>query len=49
MDDLLARIAAVTLDEVRAVAARCARAAPSLAVIGPFKDKQAARPARAVA
>jgi predicted Zn-dependent peptidase len=43
VDDLLARIAAVTPDEVRAVARDVLGHRPSLAVIGPVKDKQAAR------
>jgi predicted Zn-dependent peptidase len=43
VDDLLARIAAVTPDEVRAVARDVLGQRPSLAVIGPVKDKQAAR------
>jgi predicted Zn-dependent peptidase len=36
--DLLGRIASVTLDDVRAVAADVLTAAPSLAVVGPFAD-----------
>jgi len=43
VDDLLARIAAVTPDEIRAVARDVLGQRPSLAVIGPVKDKQAAR------
>jgi predicted Zn-dependent peptidase len=42
VDDLLARIAAVTPDDVRAVARDVLGRRPSLAVIGPLKDKQAA-------
>jgi predicted Zn-dependent peptidase len=38
VDELLARIDAVTPDEVRAVAASVARAPMSLAVVGPFAD-----------
>jgi predicted Zn-dependent peptidase len=38
VDELLARIDAVTPDEVRAVAALVARAPMSLAVVGPFAD-----------
>lgn len=36
VDAILARIAAVTLDDVRAVAAQMLTASPTLAVIGPF-------------
>ena len=36
--DILGRIAAVTLDDVRAVAADVLTAAPKLAVVGPFAD-----------
>ncbi|MFC0598624.1 M16 family metallopeptidase [Streptomyces palmae] len=43
VDDMLARIAAVTPDEVREVAAEVLGRRPSLSVIGPLKDKQAAR------
>jgi len=43
VDDMLARIAAVTPDEVRAVAAEVLGQRPSLSVIGPLKDKQANR------
>ncbi|WP_405588659.1 M16 family metallopeptidase [Streptomyces sp. NBC_01190] len=43
VDDLLAKIAAVTPDEVRAVARDVLGQRPSLAVIGPIKDKQAAQ------
>ena len=46
VDDMLARIAAVTPDEVRAVAREVLGQRPSLSVIGPLKDKQAARLAR---
>jgi predicted Zn-dependent peptidase len=49
VDDLLARIAAVTPDEVRSVARDILGQRPSLAVIGPVKDKQAARLHEAVA
>ncbi|MFF8387517.1 M16 family metallopeptidase [Streptomyces kanasensis] len=43
VDDMLARIAAVTPDDVRAVASDLLGQRPSLAVIGPLKDKQADR------
>lgn len=43
VDDMLARIAAVTPDDVRAVAQDVLAQRPSLAVIGPLKEKQAAR------
>ncbi|MFE1578465.1 M16 family metallopeptidase [Streptomyces fradiae] len=43
VDDMLARIAAVTPDDVRAVASELLGQRPSLAVIGPLKDKQADR------
>ncbi|MFF3018503.1 M16 family metallopeptidase [Streptomyces sp. NPDC057939] len=49
VDDMLARIAAVTPDDVRAVAADVLAQRPSLAVIGPLKEKQAARLDEAVA
>ncbi|MFI0722430.1 M16 family metallopeptidase [Streptomyces sp. NPDC021224] len=49
VDDLLARIAAVTPDEVREVARDVLGQRPSLAVIGPLKQKQAARLHEAVA
>ncbi|MFI0897632.1 M16 family metallopeptidase [Streptomyces sp. NPDC020983] len=49
VDDLLARIAAVTPDEVRAVARDVLGQRPSLAAIGPLKQKQAARLHEAVA
>ncbi|WP_037913822.1 M16 family metallopeptidase [Actinacidiphila yeochonensis] len=49
VDDMLARIAAVTPDEVRAVARDVLGQRPSLAVIGPVKEKQAARLHEAVA
>ncbi|MDI3420742.1 M16 family metallopeptidase [Streptomyces luteolus] len=49
VDDLLARIAAVTPDEVREVARDILGQRPSLSVIGPLKDKQAARLHEAVA
>ncbi|MGW7054749.1 M16 family metallopeptidase [Streptomyces sp. NPDC054887] len=43
VDDMLARMAAVTPDEVREVAAEVLGHRPSLSVIGPLKDKQADR------
>jgi predicted Zn-dependent peptidase len=43
VDDMLGRIAAVTPDEVRAVARDVLEQRPSLSVIGPLKDKQADR------
>ncbi|MEU4266860.1 pitrilysin family protein [Streptomyces sp. NPDC026092] len=43
VDDMLARIASVTPDEVREVARDVLGQRPSLSVIGPLKDKQAAR------
>ncbi|MFI9588111.1 M16 family metallopeptidase [Streptomyces sp. NPDC052236] len=43
VDDMLARIAAVTPDEVREVARDILGQRPSLSVIGPLKDKQADR------
>ncbi|MFB6953269.1 M16 family metallopeptidase [Streptomyces niveus] len=43
VDDMLARIAAVTPDDVRAVARDVLGQRPSLSVIGPLKDKQADR------
>ncbi|MCZ4087222.1 M16 family metallopeptidase [Streptomyces antarcticus] len=49
VDDLLARIAAVTPDDVRSVARDVLTQRPSLAVIGPLKEKQAARLDEAVA
>ncbi|MFE6935544.1 M16 family metallopeptidase [Streptomyces sp. NPDC057699] len=48
VDDMLAKIAAVTPDEVRAVAADVLGQRPSLSVIGPLKDKQADRLQEAV-
>ncbi|GHF74637.1 putative zinc protease [Streptomyces mashuensis] len=42
VDDMLARIAAVTPDDVREVARDVLGRRPSLSVIGPLKDKQAA-------
>ncbi|MFD7549285.1 M16 family metallopeptidase [Streptomyces sp. NPDC059578] len=42
VDDMLARIGAVTPDEVRAVAREVLGRRPSLSVIGPLKDKQTA-------
>jgi predicted Zn-dependent peptidase len=38
LDEMLARIDAVTLDEVRALAAELLAASPALAVVGPFDD-----------
>ncbi|MEU8726605.1 M16 family metallopeptidase [Streptomyces antimycoticus] len=49
VDDMLERIAAVTPDEVREVARDVLGQRPSLSVIGPLKDKQAARLDEAVA
>ncbi|MDX3238843.1 pitrilysin family protein [Streptomyces sp. ME03-5709C] len=49
VDATLERIAAVTPDEVRAVARDVLGQRPSLAVIGPLKDRQAARLHEAVA
>lgn len=49
VDDMLARIAAVTPDEVRAVARDVLGQRPSLAAIGPLKQKQTARLHEAVA
>jgi predicted Zn-dependent peptidase len=49
VDATLERIAAVTPDEVRAVARDVLGQRPSLAVIGPLKDKQAARLQESVA
>ncbi|UQI47557.1 insulinase family protein [Streptomyces sp. HU2014] len=43
VDDMLARISAVTPDEVRSVARDVLGQRPSLSVIGPLKDKQAAK------
>ncbi|MFB7274875.1 M16 family metallopeptidase [Streptomyces sp. NPDC056244] len=43
VDEMLGRIAAVTPDDVRAVARDVLGHRPSLSVIGPLKDKQAAR------
>ncbi|MFF3338285.1 M16 family metallopeptidase [Streptomyces flavidovirens] len=43
VDDMLARMAAVTPDDVREVAAEVLGHRPSLSVIGPLKDKQADR------
>ncbi|MFF8816310.1 M16 family metallopeptidase [Streptomyces pactum] len=43
VDDMLARMQAVTPDEVREVARDVLAQRPSLSVIGPLKDKQAAR------
>ncbi|MFG3494501.1 M16 family metallopeptidase [Streptomyces sp. NPDC047928] len=49
VDDMLARIAAVTPDDVREVAAELLGQRPSLSVIGPLKDRQADRLHEAVA
>ncbi|MFI7322924.1 M16 family metallopeptidase [Streptomyces venezuelae] len=49
VDDMLARISAVTPDEVREVARDVLGHRPSLSAIGPLKDKQAARLHEAVA
>ncbi|GAA1195750.1 pitrilysin family protein [Streptomyces hebeiensis] len=49
VDEMLARISAVTPDDVRAVARDVLGQRPSLSVIGPLKDKQAARLDEAVA
>ncbi len=49
VDDMLARIAAVTPDEVREVAGEILGQRPSLSVIGPLKNRQAARLHEAVA
>ena len=43
VDDMLARMAAVTPDDVRSVARGILGQRPSLSVIGPLKDKQASR------
>ncbi len=42
VDDMLGKMAAVTPDEVREVARDILGQRPSLSVIGPLKDKQAA-------
>ncbi|WP_432097434.1 M16 family metallopeptidase [Streptomyces sp. bgisy100] len=49
VDEMLRRIAAVTPDDVRSVARDVLGQRPSLSVIGPLKDKQAARLHDAVA
>ncbi|MEU2392123.1 pitrilysin family protein [Streptomyces sp. NPDC007369] len=49
VDEMLAQIAAVTPDDVRSVAQDVLAQRPSLAVIGPLKEKQAARLDEAVA
>ncbi|MFE9256006.1 M16 family metallopeptidase [Streptomyces sp. NPDC006879] len=49
VDDMLAKISAVTPDDVRAVAREVLARRPSLSVIGPLKDKQADRLHQAVA
>jgi predicted Zn-dependent peptidase len=38
LDQMLARIDAVTLDDVRTLAAELLTATPALAVVGPFDD-----------
>lgn len=48
VDEMLARIAAVTPEEIRDVAREVLGQRPSLAVIGPLKDRQTARLAEAV-
>lgn len=48
VDDMLARMAQVTPDDVREVAAEVLGHRPSLSVIGPLKDKQADRLEEAV-
>jgi predicted Zn-dependent peptidase len=48
VDDMLARMAQVTPDDVRAVADEVLGQRPSLSVIGPLKDKQADRLEEAV-
>jgi predicted Zn-dependent peptidase len=40
IEEILAKISAVTLEDVRAVAAEVLAAKPTLAVIGPFDDKK---------
>ncbi|WP_030266339.1 M16 family metallopeptidase [Streptomyces violens] len=49
VDDMLARMAAVTPDDVREVARDVLGRRPSLSVIGPMKDRQTARLHEAVA
>ncbi|UXY22307.1 insulinase family protein [Streptomyces cynarae] len=49
VDDMLARIEAVTPDDVRSVAQDILGQRPSLSIIGPLKDKQASRLHDAVA
>ncbi len=49
VDDMLARISAVTLDDVRQVAAEVLGGRPSLSVIGALTDRQATRLHEAVA
>ncbi|UGY93955.1 M16 family metallopeptidase [Streptomyces gobiensis] len=49
VDDMLARIAAVTPDDIREVAAEVLGQRPSLSVIGPLNEKQAASLDEAVA
>ncbi|MFC7218332.1 M16 family metallopeptidase [Streptomyces polyrhachis] len=49
VDDMLDRFAAVTPDDVRAVAGEVLGRRPSLSVIGPLSEKQSARLAEAVA
>jgi predicted Zn-dependent peptidase len=43
--ELLKRIDAVTLDDVRVVAAELLAAAPAIAVVGPFADPSRFEPA----
>ncbi|HEY9378433.1 MAG TPA: insulinase family protein, partial [Jiangellaceae bacterium] len=45
VDELLQRIDAVTLDDVRAVAGELLAAAPAIAVVGPFADPSRFEPA----
>ncbi len=40
LDDILSRVSAVTLDDIRDVAAALLVVEPSLAVIGPFERDQ---------
>ncbi|HEX5565662.1 MAG TPA: pitrilysin family protein [Streptomyces sp.] len=49
VDDMLARISAVTADDIRSVAREILGQRPSLSVIGPLTDRQAARLDEAVA
>ena len=45
VDEILARIDAVTLDDIRLVARELLEAAPTLAVVGPFDDPDRFAPA----